>query len=478
MSTVIFWFRSDLRLHDQRALAAAVEAAHASGSGGAHLLPVVCLPELHSPTPWGFERVGTHRRAWAAAALGDLAAGLARLGNPLHVCRGLPAIALPALARAIGASVVVCEAIAAPYEQAEVAALRDAGLTVHTVWHSSLLQPHDMPWPVEQLPAVFTTFRQAVERAGIAPPAPLPAPLSLLPPPDVTPCVLESAGAVPWVQDSSAHAAFAETADAAAVARASSLANLRDRTNVASDTHLTGLADGCDPRSSFPYGMPACDGGETAALAHLAQYLARKLPHSYKATRNGLTGRDYSSKFSPWLATGALSARQVFADLTTFEREHGANDGTYWLWFELLWRDYFRFLHLQYGPVLYRAQGLSALPLARHNAQGFDRWCQGQTGEPLVDAAMRELAATGYLSNRLRQVAASYLVHDLQGDWRAGAAWFESQLVDYDVYSNQGNWLYIAGRGTDPRGGRRFNLVKQAQDHDADGAYRRLWGTL
>ncbi|MDD2546963.1 MAG: FAD-binding domain-containing protein, partial [Burkholderiaceae bacterium] len=83
----------------------------------------------------------------------------------------------------------------------------------------------------------------------------------------------------------------------------------------------------------------------------------------------------------------------------------------------------------------------------------------------------------GYLSNRLRQVVASYLLHDVRGDWRAGAAWFESQLLDYDPYSNQGNWLYVAGRGTDPRGGRRFNPQKQTQDHDAHGAYRRLWGT-
>ncbi len=88
--------------------------------------------------------------------------------------------------------------------------------------------------------------------------------------------------------------------------------------------------------------------------------------------------------------------------------------------------------------------------------QRFAAWCAGQTGQPLVDAAMRELAATGYLSNRLRQVVASYLIHDLACDWRAGAAWFEAQLLDYDVYSNQGNWLYIAGRGTDPRGGRRL----------------------
>ena len=90
---------------------------------------------------------------------------------------------------------------------------------------------------------------------------------------------------------------------------------------------------------------------------------------------------------------------------------------------------------------------------------------------------MRELAATGYLSNRLRQVVASSLIHDLRSKKQKNTTRFESQLVDYDVYSNQANWLYIAGRGTDPRGGRRFNPIKQAQDHDADGSYRRLWGT-
>jgi deoxyribodipyrimidine photo-lyase len=90
---------------------------------------------------------------------------------------------------------------------------------------------------------------------------------------------------------------------------------------------------------------------------------------------------------------------------------------------------------------------------------------------------MRELAATGWLSNRMRQIVASYLIHDLACDWRAGAAWFEHCLIDFDVCSNQGNWLYVAGRGTDPRGGRRFNTDKQTREHDPDGAYRRLWGT-
>ena len=193
-------------------------------------------------------------------------------------------------------------------------------------------------------------------------------------------------------------------------------------------------------------------------------------------------GLDFSSKWSPWLAHGALSARYAYAELKQFEQEYGANEGSYWLWFELLWRDYFRFLHLQYGAKLYRAEGLNAMAVAcnsevnQHQDQiKFEAWCQAKTGEKLIDAAMTELRLTGYLSNRLRQVLASYLIYELEGDWRAGAAWFESCLIDYDVYSNQGNWLYIAGKGTDPRGGRRFNVAKQVHDHDRDGCYQRTW---
>ncbi|MDI3515076.1 MAG: cryptochrome, partial [Rhodocyclaceae bacterium] len=228
--------------------------------------------------------------------------------------------------------------------------------------------------------------------------------------------------------------------------------------------------------ASFPWWQPAFAGGERAALAHLARYFASGRPQRYKATRNGLSGIDFSSKFSPWLAQGALSARVAFAALRRHEAERGVSEGSYWLWFELLWRDYFRFLHLRHGRRLYRARGLDdRAPRPAHDAAAFAAWCEGRTGHAFVDAAMRELAATGWLSNRMRQVVASYLIHDLGCDWRAGAAWFEARLVDYDVYSNQGNWLYIAGRGTDPRGGRRFDPDRQAAIHDADGAYRASW---
>jgi deoxyribodipyrimidine photo-lyase len=230
-----------------------------------------------------------------------------------------------------------------------------------------------------------------------------------------------------------------------------------------------------DVRSSFPYAQSACRGGESAALAHLEHYFSTDAAQRYKQTRNGLAGLDYSTKFSPWLATGAISPRTVYAALKAYESTRGANESTYWIWFELLWRDYFRFLHLQHGRRLYRAAGLHDAPAPPHDDARFEAWCKGRSGEVFNDAGLRELEATGYLSNRLRQNVASWLINDLRCDFRAGAAWFESQLVDYDPYSNQGNWLYLAGRGTDPREGRRFDPSRQARMYDADGAYRLLW---
>jgi len=433
MTTLIYWFRNDLRLADNPAFTLACKNA-------TRLLPIVCQdPQANADTRWGFCRVGVHRQHFHAAALADLHAQLAGRGSALLVLPGKAQHALAALARQIGASGVMCEAIAAPEEQAEVAeltaALSQHGIAVDAVWQSSMFEPAGLPFPLERLPDMFTGFRQAIEKAGVLPRAPLPAPAAIPPLPDLAPS--------------------------------------RDGPDGALELPLEMV----DARSSFPYWLPAFSGGERAAAAHIGRYFERKLAHTYKATRNGLSGIDYSSKFSPWLATGALSARTACAALHRFESDHGANDGSYWLWFELLWRDHFRFLHIKYGARLYRARGLadaSASP-PRHHVKSFQRWCAGETGEPIVDAGMRELAATGYLSNRLRQIVASYLIHDLACDWRAGAAWFEAQLIDYDPYSNQGNWLYIAGRGTDPRGGRRFNLHKQAQEYDPDGHYRTLW---
>lgn len=427
--TRIYWFRNDLRLEDNPALRQACQDA-------AHLLFVYCHRSAPVAPRFQVPRTSPHRQHFLRSGLADLATQLASHGSQLLEVEGDPAQVLLALAHAIGATTIHCEEIAAPEEQGDLATLRAGGLTVEALWQSSLLDPAALPFSRDALPDVFTNFRVLVEREQVAPPAPLARPTTIPPLPPAFAALAQTWASAPRVHQH-AH-------------RATAL-------------------------SSFPYALPAFYGGPSAAAEHLRQYFGRALAHTYKLSRNGLSGVDYSTKFSPWLACGALSARMVYAALRQFEAAHGANDSTYWIWFELMWRDYFRFLHLQHGVALYRAQGLSRLGPPGHDPHRFDAWCHARTGEPLIDAGMTELSATGYLSNRLRQIVASYLVHDLGCDWRAGAAWFEAQLVDYDVYSNQGNWLYIAGRGTDPRNGRRFNLQKQMRDHDPDGAYRRLW---
>ncbi len=400
-ANVIYWYRNDLRVTDNPAFAQA--QLRASQTSAKLLAVYVHDPMQYTQTPWGFERMGRHRKAFLAERLRELALQLAVLGIELTELQGSPKDALCAFAKAQNTTLIYCEDIAAPEEQVEIDSLQAASLKVKTLWQSSLLEPADLPFDVKQLPAVFTAFRNKIEKQAVKPREPL----------------------EPLLQNKN---------------------------------------------------LP-----ESSAEKHLNHYFAGDFALTYKLTRNQPMNwspdEHFSTKFSPWLACGAISAPMIYAELKHFEAQRGANDSTYWIWFELLWRDYFRFLHLQNGIKLYRKQGLGDSDLSKvpNNKQGLSRWCEARTGEPFVDAGMRELAATGWLSNRMRQIVASYLIYDLGGDWRAGAAWFESQLIDYDVYSNQGNWLYIAGRGTDPRGGRRFSPQMQAQQHDADGAYRRFW---
>jgi deoxyribodipyrimidine photo-lyase len=423
MQIAIYWFRNDLRLADNPSLISACRHAQ-------RLALLYVVPEgERAQTRWGFERTGPLRRYFRDQALAGLEKALAERERELLTVVGDPVEAVLRVAREIGTADVFCEAIAAPEEVTECAALRAAGLTVHECWQSSLLDIADLPFDVAQTPRVFTAFRTAIEDAGIKP----------------RPC-------------------YATPSRLPAAAPASPATR-----RIAEPMALPGGA-------SFPFTDAQFNGSEQAALAHLERYFDSVAPRSYKETRNELCGVDYSTKLSPWLAIGALSARTVYAALKAHESRLGANDSTYWIWFELLWRDFFRFSSLQHGVRLFRAAGLSSLPPPHHDADAFGRWCAGNTGHALIDAGMRELAATGYLSNRLRQVVASYLIHELDCDWRAGAAWFESRLIDFDVHSNQGNWLYLAGRGADPRQGRRFNPDKQAATYDPDGHYRSLWG--
>jgi deoxyribodipyrimidine photo-lyase len=218
-------------------------------------------------------------------------------------------------------------------------------------------------------------------------------------------------------------------------------------------------------------------GGETEALKRLEEYFWQKdLLKTYKETRNGMLGMDYSSKFSPWLANGCISPRFIYEEIKRYEHDRIANESTYWLIFELIWRDYFRFVAMKFGNKIFHQKGIKNQAVNwKYNKNLFEKWRTGETGVPLIDANMKELLATGFMSNRGRQNVASFLVKDLQIDWRWGAAWFESQLIDYDVCSNWGNWLYVAGVGNDPRENRYFNILKQATNYDSAGEYVKHW---
>lgn len=291
----------------------------------------------------------------------------------------------------------------------------------------TLYDVQDLPTTLERLPWVFTSFRRDLEKSATRWRDPIPAPSAFPPLPPGVSCP-----------------------------------------DVPTAAELGAVPSEADTRSAFPFHLPEFAPSQAAALAHLRQYLETRRVDSYKATRNGLVGTEFSSKFSPWLALGIISARTVAQAIREYEQEHGANDGTYWLWFELVWRDFFAFRAMTEKSVALNSEPLTT------NAS-FTAWCQGATGNRFVDAAMTELDCTGWMSNRMRQIAASYLIYELHCPWQWGEWWFARHLVDYDPASNEGNWRYIAGQGADPRGGRRFSIDHQQQMYDPQHRYADFW---
>ena len=218
-------------------------------------------------------------------------------------------------------------------------------------------------------------------------------------------------------------------------------------------------------------------GGETSGKNRIEEYFfISKNISNYKNTRNGLIGKDYSSKFSPWLANGSISARFIYYRLNEYEQTIEKNDSTYWLFFELIWRDFFKYISMQHKNKFFSKDGIYG-----NNKEWsldkkiFNDWINGKTSEPFVNANMIELSKTGFMSNRGRQNVANFLTKELELDWRIGAEYFEAMLIDYDVHSNYGNWLYNAGIGNDSLPFRKFNPKLQSERYDPNKNYEKLW---
>jgi len=434
--TVICLFRNDLRIHDNEALL----WAHRNGD---YIIPLYCFDPGHFKGTWhfNFPKTGSHRTKFLIESVKNLKKNLMTHNSDLVVELSKPLDCIERLTK-------LCNEISSPvvnivfqkevtFEEINVENdikeyCKGNGINVQEVWGSTMYHEKDLPFKSRAaIPDTYTQFRKEVEsRSKVRPVLAMPEYLKPLPPG-------LPVGSIPESQ----------------------ALGLQQEYQI-------------DNRSAFPF-----SGGETSALARVNQYLwGTHSVAKYKETRNGLVGSNYSTKFSPWLALGCVSPRMIFSQIKKYEKEEVANQSTYWVLFELIWRDYFKFVCQKYGDRVFYVSGIlnKHLPWSQ-DMDKFRAWAEGRTGVPFVDANMRELKQTGWMSNRGRQNVASFLVKDLGLDWRLGAEWFESQLLDHDVCSNYGNWNYAAGVGNDPRENRKFNMIKQGMDYDGDGEFVRLW---
>jgi len=426
----IVWFRSDLRLHDNEALTSALRMAE-------EVIPVFVFDDriFKGKTRFGFPKTGKFRTKFILECVADLRNNLKNAGSDLVVRSGYPETILPELARDFKASWVICNRERMREEVTVQDGLEQKlwaqGVELIYTRGKMLYHTQDLPTPVHHTPDFFFQFRK--ENEHITPVRePIPTPAEVHP----VPQGMET-GTIPSLAD------FGHSP-----------------------------VDDND-RAALPF-----KGGESEALKRLKYYLwDSDLVKTYKETRNGLLGGDYSSKFSPWLAQGCLSPKTVYHEIKRYERERTSNESTYWLFFELLWRDFFRLMGKKHGNRIFLKGGVQNKPMKqyRNNREMFELWAAGKTGVPFIDANMRELNQTGWMSNRGRQNVASFLMRDLKVNWQMGAEYFESLLLDYDPCSNWGNWNYVAGVGSDPREDRYFNILTQARNYDPHGDYVKHW---
>ncbi len=438
----LFWHRRDLRLADNLGLAAAATATPAV-TGLYVLDPVIVADPLMAPA-----------RAWfLCESLRELAERWRAAGSRLLILRGDPAVLVPLVARAAGAAVVAWNREVEPYgrerDRQVAAALQGQGIRVLVDWDQLLVAPEAIRTGAGEPYRVYGPFlrnwRGQVEgRAGNL--EPVAAPTGLL---DFDPAALPAEVAPLWA----------------------ALPRLEAPPTAGALGFSFAGADLCP-----------CRPGEAAALAQLQAFADGGVNGgplvAYEPGRN-FPGEAGTSGLSAALSFGSLSPRQAWAaaqGARALARSEEAL-GSIGIWEqELAWREFyqqalFHFPELADGP--YR-------PHWRHfpwdnDPARFQAWCQGLTGVPIVDAAMRQLEASGWMHNRCRMVVASFLVKDLIVDWRWGESAFMERLVDGDLAANNGGWQWSASSGMDPKPLRIFNPFTQASKFDPEATYIRRW---
>jgi deoxyribodipyrimidine photo-lyase len=427
---IIVWFREDLRLADNPALAAAVAAQ-------APIVPLYVLETDASLRP-----LGGASRWWLASSLRALDQALGRLGSGLVVLEGPSATLIPALANAVGARSVLWNRRYGGPERALDTAIKTAlqadGCEAASFNGRLLNEPWEVTTRTGDPMKVFTPFWRAARARG-EPAAPLPPPDAITPLPGV----------------------------AQALAGAGMPARPID-----------GL--GLEPTAPDWAGgiRAAWTPGEAGARQRLEAFLGESF-RGYAEARNR-PDLPSTSRLSPHLRFGEISVRQCWhAAMQAFQSDDSGVSGQDLEVFlsELGWRE-FSYHLLFHNPELsarnHNAR-FDAFPW-RTDSDALRAWQRGRTGYPIVDAGMRQLWTTGWMHNRVRMIVGSFLVKHLLLDWRAGEAWFWDTLVDADPASNAASWQWVAGSGADAAPYFRiFNPVLQGEKFDPDGVYVRAW---
>jgi len=421
--TTLLWFRSDLRLADNPALAAAL-------AEGRPVAPVFVLDDEDA----GAWAPGAASRWWLHHSLAALAADIARRGGRLILARGRAEEAIPKLASELGAQAVMWnrryEPWAAARDERLKAGLKGRGVKAASFNAGLLREPWEVMNGKGEPYRVFTPFWRAL-RGGLDPPSANRAPESI-PAPEAQPASerLEDWGLLPTRPDWAGGLRAAWTPGEAGA---------RERLEAFADADAISYADRRN--------LPAVDG---------------------------------TSRLSPHLHFGEIGPRQVWRAVTAaaLVRTGEAMPGGVEVFLsEIAWREFSHHL-LFHAPSLPEAPlrpEFAAFPWAE-DAAGLSAWRRGRTGYPIVDAGMRQLWTTGWMHNRVRMIVASFLIKDLLVHWRAGEDWFWDTLVDADLANNAASWQWVAGSGADASPYFRiFNPVTQGEKFDPDGDYVRRW---
>lgn len=424
MSTGLIWFRNDLRTQDHEGLSKATDNHD-------RVIAVYFFdPRHYKELDIGFRKTGKFRAKFLIETIHQLRNNIQKMHIPLFVFQNKPEVKIAELVKEHQIDTVYFQKEWTDEEKEIERNLKKSIPDVEFKDHYQqfLFHPDDIPYDsFDDIPKVFTEFRKECDKKT----------------------------EVRELLTNSSIEAFESEND-------TKIPSLKDLDFTEFET---------DERSAFPF-----HGGEDEALKRVEQYFfEQRNLETYKETRNGLIGTDYSSKLSAWLANGSISPRQIYFKVKQYEKEIKSNQSTYWLVFELIWRDFFKYISLKHDNKIFQLEGIRGKSHEwNDDTETFRNWIDGNTKEDFVNANMLEIAHTGFMSNRGRQNVNSYLAKELKHNWRKGAAYFESLLIDYDVHSNWGNWMYNSGVGNDPRD-RKFNIKSQAERYDPDNDYQNLW---